>query len=222
MAHMMVWLILAATLIYFSSATPFLLTSKQRNIRDANDGNLTQGLRNETDREDQQFPLYCDADSVIIAVSPNQYTDVYLLIGDESKISVSQLLEECSHVELEYSSLIRIFYEGCSLYKWLGQEKQYTVTLDYFGSIQNQTCPSSTSGSTEFPAVKCESANMTVTLAAKELKEARFVDLDPSSLEETVMTEEYGLTQWTNGENLVIHVEKPMPEVLPVNNTMSK
>ncbi|XP_053092869.1 mucin-5AC-like [Pangasianodon hypophthalmus] len=182
-----------------------------------------QELQNETDSEELQvsaLPFYCDSESVIIGV---QYTDVYLLIDDETKISISQLLEECSHVELQSNSLIRIFYEGCSLDNWFGHRKQYTVKLGYSNTtlnkdiIQNQTCPSSTSGSVQVPAVKCESANMTVTLAAKELKEARFVDLNASTLREKVMTEENGLTQWTDGENLVIQVENPMKE--PGNTT---
>lgn len=42
-------------------------------------------------------------------------------------------------------------------------------------TTQSQTCPSSTSGSVQVPAVKCERDSMTVTLAAKELKEAKFV-----------------------------------------------
>lgn len=62
----------------------------------------------------------------------------------------------------------------------LGQEKRYTVNLSSSDNlneniIQTQTCPSSTSQSNQVPTVKCESAKMTVTLAAKELKEARFV-----------------------------------------------
>lgn len=59
----------------------------------------------------------------------------------------------------------------------LGHEKQYTVKLGDLNAdtIQTQTCPSSTAGSIQVPAVKCESANMIVALAAKELKEARFL-----------------------------------------------
>lgn len=38
---------------------------------------------------------------------------------DKIKISVSQLMEECSYVELETSSLIRILYKGCFLQKWV-------------------------------------------------------------------------------------------------------
>lgn len=62
-----------------------------------------------------------------------------------------------------------------------GQTKQYTVNLGSSDTnlnediIQTKTCPSSTSGSIQVPAVMCETDNMTVTLAAKELKEARFV-----------------------------------------------
>lgn len=41
-----------------------------------------------------------------------------------------------------------------------------------------------------------------------------FLDMDASYLQEMVMTKENGLTQWRDGENLVIHVEIPMMEVL--------
>lgn len=41
-----------------------------------------------------------------------------------------------------------------------------------------------------------------------------FLDLDASYSQEMVMTKENGLTQWRDGEDLVIHVEIPMMEVL--------
>ncbi|KAK3558578.1 hypothetical protein QTP86_021647, partial [Hemibagrus guttatus] len=179
---------------------------------------VTEGLQNETDTSEQQvteLPFYCDSKSVIIGVSPTQYTRVYLLRDDEAKISISQLLR-CSHVEMQSASLIRIFYEGCSLLSWLGHQEQYTVKLGYTNlntdTIQTQTCPSPTSAPIQAPAVKCESANMTVTLAAKELQVARFIDLDASSFQEKIMKEGGGLTQWTDGENLVVQVEKPTME----------
>ncbi|KAK2833996.1 hypothetical protein Q7C36_014697 [Tachysurus vachellii] len=176
----------------------------------------SQGLQSKTDRRKQQvteLPFYCDSESVIIGVSPTQYTSVYLLRDDNTKFPISQLLE-CSHVELLSASLIRIFYKGCPFLN----RKQYTVKLGYTNlntdTIQTQTCPSSTSGSIHAPAVKCENDNMTVTLAAKELQVARYIDLDASSFQEKVMKKGIGLTQWTDGKKLVVQVEKQMMEVL--------
>ncbi|KAF4081798.1 hypothetical protein AMELA_G00165270, partial [Ameiurus melas] len=210
MAYIIARLIPAAMLICLNSASPFL--TEYRKTRDYN-GEHSQGLQN----DHTTILFYCDSESVIIGVSPTRYTDVYLQIDDWKKTSISQLLEECSHVELQSTSLVRIFYKGCSLQNWLGHEKQYTVKLGDLNedTIQTQTCPSSTAGSIQVPAVKCESANMIVTLAAKELKEARFLDLDASSLKEKIMTEKNGLTQWKDGENLVVQVENPMKEQDP-------
>lgn len=39
-------------------------------------------------------------------------------------------------------------------------------------------------------------------------------DLDASSFQEKILTEGNGLTQWTDGENLIVQVEKPRMEVL--------
>lgn len=61
----------------------------------------------------------------------------------------------------------------------LGQQEQYSVKLGYTNlntdTVQTHTCPSPTSAPIQLPAVKCESANMTVTLAAKELQMARLI-----------------------------------------------
>ncbi|TTM35981.1 Na(+)/H(+) exchanger beta [Bagarius yarrelli] len=185
---------------------------------------INAGLQSETDRNEQrvtELTFYCDTESLIIGVSPTQYNLVYLLRDDGTRISVSHLLKKCSHVEMQSASLIRIFYRGCSLLNWLGQEKQYTVKLAWShlkkDTIQTQTCPSATSGPVQLPDVKCKGPKMTVNLAAKELQVAKFIDA--SSLQETILIEGEGLTQWTDGKKLVVQVENPMMEVLSANKT---
>lgn len=48
-----------------------------------------------------------------------------------------------------------------------------------------------------------------------------FPVLNTSSMQEKIMTKENGLRQWREGENIFIHVEKPMKEVLLVSKTYS-
>ncbi|TTM35983.1 hypothetical protein Baya_15845 [Bagarius yarrelli] len=218
MAPMTTQLILAVLLIFFNSAKPSPLFTEDRNTGELTDES-SHGLQSETDRNEQrvtELTFYCDTESLIIGVSPTQYNLVYLLRDDGTKIFVSHLLKKCSHVELQSASLIRIFYRGCSFLKWLGQEKQYTVKLGWShlnkNTIQTQTCPLATSGPVQLPDVKCKGPTMTVKLAAKELQVAKFINLDASSLQETILIEGDGLTQWTDGEQLVVQVENPMME----------
>ncbi|KAM9496141.1 uncharacterized protein Hap1MRO34_023398 [Clarias gariepinus] len=211
MAHIPHQRILAAMLIVLkaASASPvFTGPVKTRGICPE----PSQGLQ---DGSEPELLFNCDSESMIIGVSPTQYTDVYLLIDYEAKIFVSQLLEECGNVELQ-SGPIRVYYEGCFLKNLLRPENQHTVQLGYSDpelseeTVQTQSCPRSTPGSMpQVPAVKCESTSMTVTLAAKKLIETRFVDVNDASLQES-MTEETSLTHRIDEENLVIKVKNHM------------
>lgn len=62
--------------------------------------------------------------------------------------------------------------------------------------------------------VPCVDGTMIYCCAHIKHMDFTFPDLDASSLKEKVMTEKNGLTQWKDGENLVIQVENPMKEVL--------
>ncbi|KAI4901858.1 hypothetical protein NFI96_023411, partial [Prochilodus magdalenae] len=93
---------------------------------------------------------HCDTDSMIIRFPPGQRSDLYLVIDDRPQVLVKSLLLECSHVELQPSSLLRIFYTGCILERWVGQKRPYSVKIYPSESIlkrntiRRKTCPAST------------------------------------------------------------------------------
>ncbi|XP_035378595.1 uncharacterized protein LOC113590152 [Electrophorus electricus] len=190
---------------------------KDKSAFDSQTEYLKLGWPQKTDTEEprsSQPAVYCDSESLTIGLSSAQHTDLYILIDDKLKVFVKHVLEQCSHVELQPASMVRIFYEECYLQDWVGHRKQYSVKIGYSDSIlkkltiTSETCPSATNGALmQVPAVTCASADTTVELPAKVLKDAGFQELDASLSQNNHMSQD--LTQWRNRDHLFIKVKNP-------------
>ncbi|GAA6074206.1 uncharacterized protein LOC113656452 [Tachysurus ichikawai] len=139
-----------------------------------------QGWQKDTERNKSLFD--CDNESLIVKYSPTQHTDLYLLIDDKPLVSLKQLLQDCSHVELQPTSLIRIYFTGCYLQDWVGQNTQYTVREAFFNktlkedNVSSESCPSATSGPRlQFPQLTCGIRDVIVKLPANELKHVHII-----------------------------------------------
>ncbi|KAG7324670.1 hypothetical protein KOW79_012686 [Hemibagrus wyckioides] len=128
--------------------------------------------------------LDCDRESLIVEFSPTQHTDLYLLIDDKLLVSLKQLLQECSHVELQPTSLIRIYFTGCYLQDWVGQNTHYSVKLGFSyktlkgDNVSSESCPHqpATSGPhLQFPQLTCGLKDVIVKLPANELKYTQII-----------------------------------------------
>ncbi|KAL6473370.1 hypothetical protein MHYP_G00169310 [Metynnis hypsauchen] len=182
--------------------------------QDEDSGQHRAGFEEKGPAEDRLL-FHCDTDSLIIRFPPDQPSDLYLLMDDHPPVFIKNLLLECSHVEVQRSSLLRIFYKGCFLKHWVGQKRPYTVKMGSSGSILEKTCPSSASEALlQVPSVSCGSEDVTVKLSAKELKGVRFGEVDKLPAQDKKnLYQEPGLTQWRNEDDLFVKVKNKRMEV---------
>ncbi|XP_047675750.1 uncharacterized protein LOC113656452 [Tachysurus fulvidraco] len=144
---------------------------------------------------------------------------MFLHLDDKLLVSLKQLLQDCSHVELQPTSLIRIYFTGCYLQDWVGQNTQYTVREAFFNKtleeVSSKSCPSATSGPRlQFPQLTCGISDVIVKLSANELKYVQIIAPDRPSLGERDTSLEHGLTQERTKDFLVITVNAPRMEDL--------
>ncbi|KAL7858823.1 hypothetical protein AOLI_G00189250 [Acnodon oligacanthus] len=181
--------------------------------QDEDSGQHSVGFEEKGAAEDRLL-FHCDTDSLIIRFPPDQLSDLYLLMDDHPPVFIKNLLLECSNVEVQRSSLIRIFWESCFLKHWVGRKRPYIVKMGSSGRILEKTCPSSASGALrQVPSVTCGSEDVTVKLSAKELKGVRFEEVDKLPAQDKKnLFQEPGVTQWRNEDGLFVKVKNKRME----------
>ncbi|XP_053496909.1 uncharacterized protein LOC128617788 [Ictalurus furcatus] len=221
MKDMMRWIILVIILTHLTPSNPGPISLFSPSNSEVTSGKTRLHWSADLDGEQGQEKVVfdCDGESLTVEFSPNQHTNLYLLIDDKPLVSLRHLLQECSHVELQPTSLIRIYYTGCFLQDWVGRNTQYSLKLGFSirtlneDNITPETCPASTSGPhLPVPAVTCGSKDVIVKLPANELKYAQIIELDTPSLGERDTSKEPGLTQERAKDFLVITVIDPRME----------